>query len=97
MKQTVDFDDFRQAFMDIRPNNFTYEGLTTLFEMLWEYEQDTGKEIELDVIALCCDFSEYDSFEELTDSYDTIETEDDLSDWTWWRKTKTNSYIIQNF
>jgi len=98
MKQTVYFDDFKQAFKQMgRENQFSYEGLTTLFEMLDEYEQDTGEELELDVIALCCDFSEYDSFKELTDNYDHIETEERLSDFTWWRKTETNGYIIQNF
>ena len=98
MKQTVYFDDFKQAFKQMgRENQFSYEGLTTLFDMLEEYEQDTGEELELDVIALCCDFSEYDSFKELTEAYDNIETEERLSDFTWWRKTETNGYIIQNF
>lgn len=98
MKQTVNFYDFRRAFQQHgRENQFSYEGLSTLFDMLEEFEQDTDEEMELDVIALCCDFSEYDSFKELTDNYDSIETEDDLSDSTWWRKTETNGYIIQNF
>lgn len=98
MKQTIDFNDFRQAFESYgRGDQFTYEGLQTLFEMLEEYEQDTGEEIELDVIALCCDYSEYDSFEELTESYDCIETEEDIADYTWYAKTETNGYIIQNF
>ena len=98
MKQTINFYDFRQAFERYgRENQFSHEGLSTLFDMLEEYEQDIDKEIELDVIALCCDFAEYDSFEELTDNYNTIENEEDLSNWTWWRKTETNGYIIQNF
>ena len=89
MKKSINFYDFERAFVDCgRGNQFTYEGLQTLFDMLEEYEADTGEELELDVIALCCDFTEYDSLKELTDNYDTIETEDDLSDWTWWRKQK---------
>tara|TARA_A200000159_G_scaffold19764_1_gene16356 strand:- start:36 stop:332 length:297 start_codon:yes stop_codon:yes gene_type:complete len=98
MKQSINFYDFRQAFRQHeRDNQFSHEGLSTLFDMLEDYEQDTDEEIELDVIALCCDFTEYDSFKELTDNYDCIESEDDLTDWTWWRKTQTNSYIIHNF
>ena len=31
-----------------------------MFDHLQEYENDTGGELELDVIALCCDFTEYD-------------------------------------
>lgn len=69
MKQTVSVYDFRNSFNAVRPNNFSYEGLGLLFEYLEEYEQDTGEELELDVIAICCDFSE-DTWEEIADQYD---------------------------
>lgn len=58
MKTTVNLYEFRQAFQNIRPNNFSYEGLEVLFDYLEECENDLGEEYELDVIALCCDFSE---------------------------------------
>lgn len=58
MKQTVHFHTFQQAFEAIRPDNFSYEGLTILFDYLIELENDIGEELELDVIAICCDFSE---------------------------------------
>ena len=58
MKQTVNFYTFQQAFEALRPENFSYEGLTTLFDYLEQYEQDSGTELELDVIGLCCDFAE---------------------------------------
>jgi hypothetical protein len=59
MKTTVDFSDFRDAFRDHdRENNYTHEGLMMLFEYLEELEGDTGEEIELDVIAICCDYDE---------------------------------------
>ena len=82
MKQTINEYQFRTAFETSRPNNFSYEGLTALYEYLEQYEEDTGEEIELDVIAICCDFTEYDSLEEFQqeyyedepkDSYKTIE------------------------
>lgn len=98
MKQTINFYDFMQAFERYgRENQFSREGLCALFEMLEEYEQDTDQEIELDVIALCCDFTEYDSLEEITEAYDCIKSEDDLLENTWYRKTEANGYIIQNF
>ena len=98
MKQTIDFNDFRQAFERYgRDNQFSYEGFSALFDMLEQYEQDTDQEVELDVIALCCDFSEYDSLTEIKSNYDCIETEDDLGDYTWYAKTESNGYIIQNF
>lgn len=58
MKQTVELHDFRDAFRSIRPDNFSYEGLAVLFDYLEELGDDIGEEIELDVIAICCDFSE---------------------------------------
>ena len=58
MKQTIGFYEFREAFRSLRPDNFSNEGVCALFDYLEELEEDTGEEIELDVIALCCDYSE---------------------------------------
>ena len=41
-------------------------------------KNDTGEEIELDVIALCCEYAEYDSLKEYNDAYDTKYGEIDL-------------------
>jgi hypothetical protein len=59
MKQTVNIYQFRNAFraMD-REKQFSYEGLEQLFNYLEELEEDTGEEMELDVIAICCDYAE---------------------------------------
>jgi hypothetical protein len=69
MKTTVYLNEFRDYFNQVRPNNFSYEGLGILFEYLEQYEEDTGEELELDVIAICCDFSEED-FTDIAKSYD---------------------------
>jgi len=62
MKQTVTKEEFFDAFKAFdREHNFTPEGLSALFDWLEEYESETGQEIELDVIALCCDWDEYAS------------------------------------
>jgi hypothetical protein len=59
MKQTLGLYEFRDAFkLYNRENQFSYEGLGVLFNYFDEYEQSTGCEIELDVIAICCEFSE---------------------------------------
>lgn len=62
MKQAVNFSQFCDAFehMD-RKDNFSHNGLQALFDYLEQYEEDAGQEIELDVIALCCEYAEYDS------------------------------------
>lgn len=68
MKQTINEYQFRDAFMRIRPDNFSYAGLTAMFEYFEQYEEDTGEEMELDVIAICCDFGEY-TLEEVVSEY----------------------------
>jgi len=59
MIQTINRYDFRHAFFRMdRGNQFSYEALTMLFDWLEQYEEDTGEQVELDVIALCCDYTE---------------------------------------
>jgi hypothetical protein len=68
MKTSVSVSDFRDAFNALRPDNFSYEGLGVLFEYLEEYEDSCGVEVELDVIAICCDFNE-DHWSDIADNY----------------------------
>ena len=64
MKQLVDFNTFAQSFVLMgRREQFSYSGLRALFDYLEEFENETGEEIELDVIALCCDYVELDEDE----------------------------------
>lgn len=85
MKQSVQFHTFVEAFQaadrydhqDGKGGNFTWTGLRVLFDYLESYEEDTGEEIELDVIALCCEYSE-DTPEDIVKNYsiDLSECED---------------------
>lgn len=75
MKTTVSQYDFERAFVDAnRKDQFSYEGLKALFEHLEQMEADNGEEIELDVIALCCDYYE-DTAEAIARNY-SIDLED---------------------
>lgn len=76
------FSDFRDAFQAVRPDNFTYEGQKALFDYLTDLEEQTGEEQELDVIALCCDYTEYSDLEELQTDYPDIEDMNELKDHT---------------
>ena len=82
MKTTATITDFVNAFEKLRPDNFSYEGLESLYNHLTDYEQDTGTEIELDVIALCCDYSEYKNLDEYRKSYSSINSIKDIQDAT---------------
>ena len=103
MKTTVNLYEFRDAFRRAERNNFSYEGLGILFEGLEEYEEDTGEEMEIDVIALCCDFSEMTE-QEIIDSYNVSleESSKDMYDWlsnqTWvLGQTGGGSYVFRQF
>ena len=69
MKRTINGFEFVEAFKELRPNNFSKAGLFALFDYLEQLEDDMGEEIELDVIALCCEYAEYDSLEEFQEDY----------------------------
>ena len=80
MKTNVTINDFGKAFDLVRPNNFTSWGQDALYNYLVEIEEETDQEIELDVIALCCDFTEYGSFDEFQQDYPDINSMKRLQD-----------------
>lgn len=75
MYETIDKSLFESRFKDygrVGPNkNFSYRGLDVLFEYLEDLEQDLGEQIELDVIALCCDYREL-TLSELWSDYEHL-------------------------
>lgn len=52
-----------------RENHFSYEGFNALYDYLDEYSDNVGEDFKVDVIALCCDFTEYSDWKELYDNY----------------------------
>ena len=75
MIQTVNNSDFHNAFYSMdRGNQFSYEALNMLFNYFEEFDED----MELDVIAICCEYSE-SSVEQIIRDYsiDCDNVEDD--------------------
>lgn len=69
MKQTVNFYDFVDAFRAYdRYDQFGYQALMVIFEHLEELEESTGQELELDVVAICCDYAT-DNWEAIAENY----------------------------
>tara|TARA_B100000780_G_scaffold101596_1_gene70936 strand:- start:3237 stop:3539 length:303 start_codon:yes stop_codon:yes gene_type:complete len=100
MKQTISFGQFQDAFYNMdRQNQFTYKGKKALFEFLEEYEDNTDEEIELDVIALCCEYVEYDSLEDFWLEYDKEDFPNkEAIEWdTMFIPIDDDSFIIQAF
>lgn len=74
--QTVNFSSFCDAFVRMdRTNNFSYEAKQALFDYLENMSEETGEDFELDIIALCCEYSEA-SASEIIESFDLHEIED---------------------
>jgi len=75
-------DAFKTYFSGSYKDNFSYDGLTALYDYLESYEEDTDKKVELDVIALCCEYSEFKDLQELKQSYSSIQSLKELRDHT---------------
>ena len=97
--QEITKSQFRDEFNSIRPNNFSYHGLSALYDWTIDIsEQADLKPIKLDVIAICCEYSEYESLEEFNKDYDRdYESIDDIRDDTTLIPIDSESFIIQQF
>ena len=70
MYKMIDVWNFREEFEKMgRSEHFSYEGLGELFEFYKEWE-DPQNHYKLDVIAICCAWTEYESKHELLCNYD---------------------------
>ena len=99
MIRTINEYDFIDAFKKMgRIDNFSNSGLVALHEYLEMLEDDTGQPIELDVIALCCEYAEYDNLEEFQADYgNEYETIEDIQNATSVIMIDDDSFIIQQF
>ena len=95
MKKTIDKSEFVRAFDDYnRSNNFSVAGRESLFD----YLEDVDENMELDVIAICCEFTEYENFAEFQADYgDEYESIDNIEDVTLVIRIDDESFIIQGF
>jgi hypothetical protein len=69
MKKTLNTYDIANALLADSNAAWSRAGAYALAEYLEEYEESTGEEIELDVVAIRCDFSEYTSLQDWASDY----------------------------
>jgi hypothetical protein len=70
MKQTITEYQFIEAFRHAgRETQFSVNARRALFAHLEDYEKSTCFELELDPIAVCCDFAEYPSALSAAEAY----------------------------
>jgi hypothetical protein len=76
MIQTVNFSEFDSAFRACnRSDQFSYQGLNALYD----YLEETDPDYDLDVIALCCDYSE-DTWQSIAQQYNIEYDENENED-----------------
>ena len=97
MKQTMNEFDFKNEFKKIRPENFSYEGLTVLYNHLIQFEEDTDQELEFDPIAFCCEYTEFDSFEDVKKNYDVEDLEHLEQNTIVLKIPNSEKLIVQNY
>lgn len=97
MKTNVTIFNFVDAFASMnRGNNFSHQGLQALYEYLEEVDEN----YELDVIALCCEFTEFGDLKEFQAAYDEEDypdTESIQEVTTYIDIAGTSSFIVQDF
>ena len=100
MKQTIYFHDFVAAFKRIdHGEQFSCGGLKALFEYLEDVHYGN---YDLDVVALCCEWSEYCDVVDINMDYgqdfeDLDEAKEWLEDYTVVLDAGADTLVIQNF
>ena len=76
----VSVSQFRDEFRKYnRHENYTYNGLGSLFDYLEERAESCDHPYELDVVELCMEYTEYSTIEDIASDYG-VEREDDWDD-----------------
>ena len=99
MYRTINEYEFRQAFKDMDRDYYSYDGYEALYEFLDEICSSDEKGFELDVIGICCDFTEYDDLKEFQKEYGDEEYEciEDIEEQTMVLRLDNGGFIIQVF
>ena len=88
--------DFHNAFNAMSPDDFSYDALEALYTYLDDLSDDIGEPLELDVIAICCDFVEYTTVAEALAAY-SLESLEELQDNTTVLELANGGLVIQQF
>lgn len=99
MVKTINKYEFIETFKTYNmADNFSFRGLSALFDYFEEIESHQMQPIELDVIAICCEYSEYESLTEFQDEYgEEYESLDDIREQTEVIELNEDSFIIAQF
>jgi hypothetical protein len=95
IKQYINQSQFVDVMTKCYDNsNFTYEGKIALFDYLEQLSDDIGEDIELDPVALCCEYTEYEDLKEASEQYFMYNaTEEEKAEYT---DEKAREYFQDN-
>ena len=70
-----------------------------MYDWFEEYEDSAGSQIKLDVIAICCEYAEYDSLKDFQDDYgDEYKSLENIENRTTLIKIEgTEGFIVEQF
>ena len=78
--QTVNKNQFIDNLLADDFASWTYEDAEALFDYYEELSEDLGEDVELDRVALRCEWTKADSIDEVMEEYDYINSMEDLVD-----------------
>ena len=76
MKMTLSSYDFHTYWPESREDQFSWEALEAIYNYITEIEEGTEEEIEFDPIAICCEWTEYNSALEAIKEYNGDDEEE---------------------
>ena len=100
--ENINVSRFREAFdRRGRGGQFSYSALGLLFEYYEEIAIETGQPMELDVIAICCDWTEY-TLEELAQDHGEGDESPEATlarvrDIVWVHDVPGGTYLVPNY
>lgn len=94
MIQHVTFSMFANG---LHPYDFSEEAITTLFNYYVSLEEDSGKQITFDPVAINCDWTEYNSIEDALFEYDGMDVDELKESTDVLEVIDTSRVLVRNF
>jgi hypothetical protein len=80
MEKTLTTYDIAHELLNDENANWSRAGAFALAEWLEELEESSGEDLDLDIVAIRCDFSEYESAQDAAENYGWEPSEESLQD-----------------
>lgn len=94
MKHTLSKYEIANALLKDEYAKWTHDAAYALAEYYMELENDSGIEMELDIVSIRCDWDEYESIQEIRDSYksasDRLKNDSSFMNWI-----KQKTYVLK--